>query len=45
MRRIEYLNAETGEITENHKQAVEWYRMGDAVTVLLNGRAAASWEH
>lgn len=45
MRKIEYFNENTGEITEAHRDAVQWYRDGDAVTVLLNGKAAVRWVH
>ena len=30
-----YCNLTTGEITESHREAVEWYRNGDEVAVLL----------
>ncbi len=39
-----YINLETGEYTENHAEAVGWYRSGDRVQV-SNGRATLTWEH
>lgn len=45
MRKIEYTNKATGEVTESHRRAVEWYSAGDDVAVLLNGKQAAHWEH
>ena len=29
-----YCNLSTGELTENHREAVEWYRNGEEVSVL-----------
>lgn len=40
-----YVNLMTGEVTENHRQAVEWYRAGDEVDIYLNGRQACTWVH
>lgn len=38
-----YINRSTGEITETHKEAVEWYRDGAEVEVWHNGRMAVAW--
>ena len=38
-----YLNRRTGEITEIHKIAVEWYRAGDEVEIWRNGKRALVW--
>lgn len=35
-----YINRSTGEITESHSIAMEWYRFGDEVEVFRNGRMA-----
>ena len=45
MRKIEYYNRNTGEITEDHRTACVWYRDGDEVTVLLNGEIRCYWAH
>ena len=38
-----YMNRSTGEITENHRTAIEWYRNGDEVEIWVNGKFAAAW--
>ena len=38
-----YLNRSTGEVTESHKQAMEWYRSGDEVEIWVNGKFAVAW--
>lgn len=43
--RIEYMDIETGEITEIHSEAVLWYRTGSDIDVLLNGVRVALWVH
>ena len=40
-----YRNAQTGEITESHREAVEWYRSGATVEILVNDEVKASWVH
>ena len=45
MRKIEYLNRSTGEITESHKEACRWYNAGDEVEVQLNGVTRCYWAH
>ena len=39
-----YLNATTGEITNNHKTAVGWYSDGNNVEIHRNGKCVATWE-
>lgn len=39
-----YLNRETGEITENHREAIEWYRNGIEVEIWVSGKMVLSWE-
>ena len=39
-----YLNTETGEITESHKEAVGWYRNGITVEIWKNGKCCLIWE-
>ena len=40
-----FINLTTGEITENHTQAVEWYRAGDNVAIELDGVIRCTWVH
>ena len=42
-----YMNMETGEITENHRTAVEWYRTGAEVGIFVNGedKPRLTWYH
>lgn len=39
-----YYNRSTGEITESHREAVEWYRKGIEVEIWKNGRMILAWE-
>ena len=39
-----YLNGSTGEITESHREAVEWYRAGDRVEIWSGGKCVLTWE-
>lgn len=39
-----YMNRSTGEITESHSDAVQWYRDGAEVEVWHNNRLAVVWE-
>lgn len=39
-----YLNRSTGEVTEDHRTAVEWYRNGDIVEIWKNGKFCVAWE-
>lgn len=39
-----YLNRETGEITWNHTEAVEWYRAGVEVEIWRDGKMILAWE-
>lgn len=41
----EYMNAQTGEITESHREAMTWYRSGATVEILVNGERKAAWVH
>lgn len=38
-----YQNCDTGEITENHTTAVEWYREGSQVEIWRNGKVVCTW--
>lgn len=40
-----YRNAQTGEITESHKDAMTWYRSGATVEIIVNDKVKASWVH
>lgn len=40
-----YMNLLTGEITESHREAVEWYRTGINVAVYKNGIKRLEWFH
>lgn len=37
-----WVNRETGEVTESHKEAMDWYRSGYGVDVYRNGRCILS---
>jgi len=43
-REVFYLNRATGEVTENHNEAVDWYRQGMEVEVYCNGKFSIAWE-
>lgn len=45
MKNTEYINLMTGEVTADHREAVEWYRNGEEVAVMLNGKRVTTWEH
>ncbi len=38
-----YYNTQTGEITESHDEAMEWYRSGIEVEIWRNGKRVLSW--
>lgn len=38
-----YMNMETGEITENHNEAVEWTRQNINVGLYKNGKLKMIW--
>lgn len=38
-----YMNMETGEITENHNEAVEWTRQNINVGLYKNGKLRMIW--
>lgn len=40
-----YVNMMTGEVTENHREAVEWFRNGEDVAIYLHGSRVCIWEH
>ena len=42
---IEYVDLNTGDITEIKSEAVLWYRTGSDIDVLLNGVRVALWVH
>lgn len=33
-----YINLHTGEITEDRREAMQWYREGDTIEVYRNGK-------
>ena len=39
-----YLNTSTGEITNSHEQAVEWYREGIEIEIYRDGKKVLTWE-
>lgn len=44
-RKVEYMNDDTGEVTDSHDEAVQWFRDGDEVIVYLNGEEKTRWVH
>lgn len=38
-----YKNCDTGEITENHATAMEWYRSGSQIEIWRNGKIVLKW--
>lgn len=40
---ITYMNCETGEITEIHKDAMEWYRAGVEVALMDYSETLGEW--
>lgn len=38
-----YLNCDTGEITEKHATAMEWYRGGSQVEIWRKGKCVLKW--
>ena len=38
-----YLNRSTGEITENHHEAMEWYRNGCEIEIWKDGKMVIAW--
>lgn len=40
-----YMDRATGEITQSHKEAMEWYRVGDGVSIYKDGDFKIYWEH
>ena len=34
MKQITYMNCTTGEVTENHSKAMEWYRTGAQIDLI-----------
>lgn len=40
---INYQNETTGEVTENHKQAVEWYREGHDIMLISWSDVCHDW--
>ncbi len=39
-----YLNTNTGEITDNHYQAILWYRQGIKVEIYKHNKKVLTWE-
>lgn len=39
------MNPETGEITQNHNEAVIWFRTGVDVELYVNGEYRMNWTH
>lgn len=42
---VEYVNGETGEVVSDRREAIEWYRAGDSVTIYRDGKPAITWVH
>lgn len=42
--KIEYIDLVTGEVTDCHRTAVEWYRLDHGVQIYRNGRPTVWWE-
>lgn len=40
-----FMNDETGVITNIHREAVEWYRQGANISILINGVVVCRWGH
>lgn len=40
-----YMNTTTGEITQNHTEAVGWFREGADVELYVNGKYRMNWTH
>ena len=40
---INYINMSTGEITENHNTAMEWYRKGDEISIVSWSDVLQDW--
>lgn len=38
-----YKNCETGETTEKHSAAMEWYRAGCQIEIWRNGKMVLKW--
>lgn len=38
-----YKNCDTGEITESHATAMEWYRGGSQIEIWRNGKIVLKW--
>lgn len=46
MKRGQYfMNEVTGEVTNIHWEAVEWYRQGIDVSIWINGVVVCRWGH
>ena len=39
-----YINRKTGEVTESHAEAVEWYRNGAQVELYRYGKLCMIWK-
>lgn len=40
-----FMNEVTGEVTNIHREAVEWYRQGIDVSIWINGVVVCRWSH
>lgn len=40
---INYINMSTGEVTENHSTAMEWYREGDEISIVSWSDVCQEW--
>ena len=40
---INYINMSTGEVTENHNTAMEWYREGDEISIVSWSDVLQDW--
>lgn len=40
-----YMNDSTGEITNDHAEAVQWYSNGNEVSIYVNRKVKLTWFH
>lgn len=41
----EYQNLTTGETTTDHRTAVNWYRNGHEIAIIVKNQVKLTWEH
>ena len=40
-----YMDAETGEVTESHHEAVQWFAEGKTIELYKNNEKKLTWTH